>query len=408
MAKPPPPAFAPPPDAATLQTLLRQAITLRRQNDFAGTEKMLRAVLALDPANYDALHMLGMLASEAGNAALAVELIAQAIRIDGSQAAAHYNLGNALRQLQRHVEAIASYDRALALKPDHARAWNNRANALWELKRNEDAVASYDRAVAIDAGFADAWHNRGNALGELQRNDEAIASYRRALAAGGDAVRIEYELAALGAADAPAAAPEKFVAGLFDGYAEKFDSHLVDTLQYRTPQAVMETLQPLLPAAPADILDLGCGTGLCGPLLRPLAKSLAGVDLSQKMLDKAAARGLYDELVCDDITRYLQARTQAFDLVVATDVFVYVGDLQAVFAAAARALRPQGLFAFSVEYADSGDFVLRPSKRYAHSEDYLRRLAAAHGYAVERIEARVIRKDGSTDIDGLLAVLRRG
>ncbi len=401
------PAFPAAPDAAAIQTMLRQAIALRRQNDIAGTQNMLNAVLASDPRNYDALHLLGNLALETGDGGRAVELISKAIQIDGNQSAAHYNLGNALRFLKRHEEAIASYNRAIALRPDYARACNNLANSLQDAGRSKDAITSYDRAVAIEPGFADAWHNRGNVLNELKRSNEAITSYRRALAAGGDAARLEFELAALGAGAMPAAAPPLFVANLFDGYAEKFDQHLVNGLNYQTPQAAVDAVRKLLDGSALDILDLGCGTGLCGPLLRPLAKTLIGVDLSQNMLNKAAERKLYDELVCAEAAQYLQTCKTDFDLVIATDVFVYIGDLNAVFAGARRALGPAGFFVFSVERGEEMDFVLHESKRYAHSEAYLRRLAAAHSLPIEKIENHFLRKDGDTDISGLIAVMRR-
>jgi len=396
-----------PPVATTaLPTMLREAIALRRQNDFAGAANIFRGVLAIDPRNFDALHLFGMLAADAGDATTAVERITAAIRINGTQAAAHYNLGNALRMLGRHEEAIASYERAIALKPDYARAFNNRANSLFDLKRYAEAVEGYGRATAIEPGFADAWHNRGHALNELKRFDEAIESYRQALAAGGDAARLEFELAALGAGTMPATAPENFVARLFDGYADNFDEHLVGKLKYETPAAAVSAVRQVTQAIDLDVLDLGCGTGLCGPLLRPFARSLAGVDLSQKMLDKARERKLYDELVCDDVVRTLENRPAAFDLVIATDVFVYIGDLEAVFAGAARALKAGGLFAFSVERSASKDFVLQQSRRYAHSEAYLQRLATVHGYAIKHLEQRFLRKDDDTDIAGLIVVMR--
>lgn len=395
-----------PPDPAVIQSMLHQAVALRRQNDIAGAERVLRATLAIDLRNYDAMHLLGVLALDSGNGAQAVDMIAAAIRLDSSKAAAHYNLGNALRLLKRHPAAITCYDRALALDPDYARAHNNRANSLFDLKRHGEAVDSYSRAVAIEPGFADAWHNRGHALNELQRYDEAIESYRRALAAGGDKARLDYELAALGAGSTPNIAPEKYVTQLFDRYAEQFDRHLVENLDYRIPVAAVDAVKPLFPSRELDILDLGCGTGLCGPLLQPFARSLTGVDLSEKMLDKARDRGVYARLVCGDIAKYLQTNSGAFDLIIATDVFVYIGELSAVFAGAKRALKSCGLFTFSAERGEGGDYTLQISKRYAHTEAYLRRLAVEHGFSLQSLARHVIRKDGDADIDGWVAVLR--
>jgi predicted TPR repeat methyltransferase len=158
---------------------------------------------------------------------------------------------------------------------------------------------------------------------------------------------------------------------------------------------------------PLDVLDLGCGTGLCGPLLRPLARTLVGVDLSPKMLAKARERGGYDELVCAELAAYLAGQPQRFDVGVAADVFVYIGDLVDVFTGMCTVLRSGGLFGFSVEAGGETDFVLQPTHRFAHSLGYLRRLADAHEFAIASVESRVIRKDRDTDVSGHLVVMRR-
>jgi predicted TPR repeat methyltransferase len=393
-------------DPAALPDLLRQAVALRRQGDLAGTERLLHKVIAVDARNYDALHMLGVLAYEKGEGESAVTLIESALRIDAGQAAAHYNLGNALRLRKRHIEAIASYDRAIALNPGHGGAHNNRANCLFDLRRFNEAVAGFDRALAITPGAHEIWHNRGKALAEINLAAEAIRSFRQALALGGDAARLEYELAALGAAPAPTTAPEGFIANLFDNYAETFDHHLVAELGYSAPQATFNAVKRIAAAGDLDALDLGCGTGLCAPLLAPLSRTLTGVDLSAKMLDKARKRGLYDALFNENAGTFLAQRSAEFDLVIATDLFIYIGDLNEIFAGTARALRAGGLFAFSVEQCNDRDFVLQPSKRYAQSESYLRRLSAGHGFEVLCMEPSFIRKDGDIDIHGLVAVLR--
>jgi predicted TPR repeat methyltransferase len=152
--------------------------------------------------------------------------------------------------------------------------------------------------------------------------------------------------------------------------------------------------------------DLGCGTGLFGPQLRPLARALTGIDLSPNMLKKAEQRRLYDRLICGDIAEFLETQSDAFDLVVAADVFVYIGDLARVFRGVRGALRDAGLFGFSVEATDEGDFILRTTLRYAHSVAYLEKLARDHRFILEKVEARVIRQENEVDVNGYLAVMR--
>ncbi len=178
-------------------------------------------------------------------------------------------------------------------------------------------------------------------------------------------------------------APDDYIRSVFDRSAADFDRHLVGDLEYRTPQKMAQFLAPWLAGREGKlrIEDLGCGTGLSGVVLKPYAARMAGVDLSGQMLARARERNLYDALHEAEIAAYLDAKPAGgCDLAAAMDVFVYVGDLEAVFRAVARALAPGGMFAFSVErLEDDGAFRLARSGRYAHSAAYLRALASAHG-----------------------------
>jgi predicted TPR repeat methyltransferase len=394
----------------------RRAIELHQRGELDAAEALYRQILTLMPGHFDALHLLGVIKGQQNEFAAAVPFFEQALRVNPDSAAAFNNFGNVLQALGRHAQALASYDRSLALRPDNPKGLMHRGNALRKLSRPVDALASYDRALALKPDYAEALIHRADALADLGRHADAVDAYRLALSHGGDAGRIEYSLAALGAAAVPKASPVDYVTGLFDQYAEAFDEHLVETLQYKTPSLLAAALRARLAndtEAAFDVLDLGCGTGLCGPRLRPLARRLVGVDLSPKMLAKARERALYDELVCAELGEYLGGLSQWFHVAVAADVFVYIGDLNGVFAGVASALRPQGLFAFSVEATEDGgdgdcDYRLLTTHRYAHSLDYVGRLAAQYGFGVETVESGVIRKNGDADIRGHLVLLRRG
>ncbi len=386
----------------------RRAIELHQQGELAQAEALYRQILAALPMHFDSLHLLGVIKGQQNEFAAALQLLEQALRINPESASAFNHYGNVLQALGRHSQALASYDRSLALRPDNPKGLLHRGNVLRKLSRPTEALVSYERALLLDADYAEALIHRADALTDLGRHAEAIASYRRALASGGDAQRIRYSLACLGAEAVPKASPVEYVKGLFDQYAEAFDEHLVETLEYKTPTFLVDAMRALCASDAAGLaaLDLGCGTGLCGPLLRPLAQTLVGVDLSPKMLAKARERGGYDELVCAEVAAYLAGEARRFDLAIAADVFVYIGDLSEVFAGVRQALRPGGLFGFSVEGGDASDFILQPTHRFAHSLAYVRRLAAEHGFGVESVESRVIRKNGDTDVSGYLVVLK--
>lgn len=311
--------------------------------------------------------------------------------------------------------ALASADAALASEPDSADALLHRGCALAQLGRAAEALCAFERLNAQVPGHAPAWSHRGNLLRELQRPAEAAAAFRQALRHGAEPGLHHYYLAALGAADAPPAPPappHDYVEALFDGYAADFDAHLVGSLGYRAHIELLARVRRHAGDAVFEsALDLGCGTGLCGPLLRPLVRRLTGLDLSAAMLARARERGVYDRLEQADATAFLARSTESFDLIVAADVLIYIGDPAPLFAAAARCMR-QGLLAFTVE-ACEGDaagpgWQLLPSLRYAHSRPHLLQLARAHGFAVLSVEQAPVRRDQNVAVDGLYLVLQRG
>jgi predicted TPR repeat methyltransferase len=322
-------------------------------------------------------------------------------------AEAWFGRANACFLLNRYGEALAAYEKTLALKPDSAEAWVNYGGILARLKRHDEALAGFDRALTIRPDLAKAWLGRGEALHVVNRPDEAIVAFRQALAKGGDAEVIQYSLASLGADAAPVTAPKQLVTELFDEYADRFDEHLVGTLKYRAPDLLFDAMARFVRSHKLDILDLGCGTGLVGARFHPLARTLTGVDFSSNMLKVAQRRQIYDNLVCGELTDFLRTQAQSFDLVVGTDVFLYIGDLSGVFQGVRGALREGGLFGFSVEISEERDFVLRSNRHYAHSGAYLKKLAQDHGFVFETIETQVIRQHDGSNVVGYLAVLRR-
>lgn len=315
------------------------------------------------------------------------------------------NLGATRLKLGEPAQAVELLEQALAQEPDNAEAWGHCAAALAELGRPGPALAAVDKALQLAPQVGQAWSLRGSLLREMGRTAEAARCYEQAITHGADAQLNRYFLAGLNGGEAPAAPPRHYVEQLFDSYAGGFDQHLVQVLRYRAPQVLMQGLQDRRFEA---ALDLGCGTGLCGPLLRPLARRLEGVDLSANMVRQATALGIYDGVQQADLAEHLATTPQRHDLLLAADVFIYVGALGAVFRGAARVLQPGGLFCFSLEAADDAqDFVLRPSLRYAHSQRYIRMLAEQHGFAADTWARHPVREDQGQPIAGLFAWLSK-
>lgn len=328
-----------------------------------------------------------------------------ALHIKDRYADAWLARGNALHSLRYLPEAVESFDRAIHLRPDWAEAYSAQGASLQRLGEFAAALDSYDQALKHQPDYALAHYHRGNALRSLERREEAIAAYRAALAHGDNPETIAFALASVGEGETPAALPNDYVRSLFDQYADHFDQHLTEVLGYQTPAVLDALLRHVAPSSELTTVDLGCGTGLCAPYLRAYSRKLHGVDLSQQMLDKAGERGQYDELTCGDLLTYLDGRDAAFDLAVAADVFVYIGDLAPVFRAVHAALRPGGRFCFSVEAGDGADYILRPSNRYAHTLEYLQRLAAATGFTILATQALDAREENGAPIAAHALVL---
>lgn len=385
-----------------------KGLALHQQGRLPEAEQHYRRVLRTAPTHFDALHLLGAVCGQTDRFDEALVLLNRALAQRPDSAPALNNLGNTLGSLGRHQDAVQAFERALAVRPDDAKALRNRGTSLRALERPEEALASFNAALALQPAYSEALIGRAECLLTLHRRGQAIEAFQQALALGKDVDQIQYALAALGVGSVPTTAPAGYVEALFDMYAHNFDEHLVKTLGYRTPALLCAELQRAGPPQGGEVIDLGCGTGLCGPLLRPLAGRLTGVDLSGLMLAKARELDLYDELVQGDIAAALQGQPQHFDIAVAADVFVYIGGLDTVFAATAAALRPGGLFAFSVEACEEEvDFLLGPKRRYAHSQAYLQRLAATHGFMMASSTRCAIRKESDAAVDGLLVVMRR-
>jgi predicted TPR repeat methyltransferase len=260
-------------------------------------------------------------------------------------------------------------------------------------------------ALELAPGWAMGWFRLGEMREAAGALGEAAEAWRMALKLDPDdrpGAALKLELA--GAAPTSSAPPVAFIEALFDQYAASFDQSLVEKLGYRVPELLVEAIRAVGERRFETVVDLGCGTGLMGERLRPVADFLEGHDISAAMLKKAEARKIYDRLVKSDL-QSLALPAASADIVVAADVFMYVGAIDGVVARAAAALRPGGLFAFSVEKHDGPeDLVLRPSRRYAHSQAYLQRLLDRSGLTVLWFDVQPIRMDRGEPIAGLVVL----
>lgn len=446
--------FSPPPAPTEVQLndeqALHLAIAWHRQGRWEAAERIYRGLLERQPGNANALHFLGVLLDQRGRTDEALPLIRRSIALDPAVPDWHNNLGNVLLESGQVNEAATAYEEAARLSPDRADIQNNLGVLRREQKRFGESEAAYRRAIACDATFVDAHTNLGNLLHATRRDEAALVSYCEALALKPENVRARqalgmayytlgrfeeatqvyaewlrdepdspearHHLAACSGRDVPGRAPDDYVEKVFDGFASSFDAKLAH-LHYRAPQLIVQLVEELLgePRADCVVLDAGCGTGLCGPLLKPYSKHLIGVDLSAGMLAKAAPREMYDGLAKAELTEFIEGEPAGrYDLIVSADTLCYFGDLAAVTRASARALSKGGWLVFTVEKvaevsedAAAEDFHLNPHGRYSHGASYLRRVLGDAGLTVHNVDAAHLRTEGGKPVEGFLVAAQQ-
>jgi len=419
---------------------------LQTEGRLEAADELYRRILAAAPDYPDAWHFRGVVAFQLGRLDEAETLIRRAVELAPAYSDAHNNLGNVLQHQKRAEEAVTCYERAIALQPDRADAYNNLGNAFQQQKRHDEAVVFYEKAIALRPDMADAHLNLGKALEALDQMQQALTAYRQAVMLRpfhfdsyrrlGAALygwgRIDeaaevyrkwqsldpenplarHLLSACTGEGVPSRASDDTVRNIFEGFADSFDQ-ILEGLQYRAPSLVGQAAADLLgaPGARLDILDAGCGTGLCGEHVKPFARRLVGVDLSLEMLKRAGLRRLYDELIMGELTAFVGAVPAAWDLIVSADTLVYFGDLSSAMAAAQRALRPGGSIVFTLERAEDGEapdgLRINPHGRYSHTEAYVRRVLSTARLEPRQVTHVHLRLELKKPVDGLLVVASR-
>lgn len=422
---------------------LTHAIRRQRAGDLQAAEASYLARLRSRADDPDALHFLGVLRHQQQRSEEAIALITQALEIAPHYVDAWNNLGNVHKQSGHLERAEQAYRRALALDPAHAGAWNNLGVVLAATRRAGKAVDALQEAIRLQPKMVDAYFNLGGAYRSCGTLRHAIGAYCRVLelqpeharahemlgrmlylagehAAAASIFRSWAEvdrdnpvpthmLAACSGENVPPRASDAYVRATFDAFADSFDEMLLQRLDYHAPELLGAALADVLGGGGAhDVLDAGCGTGLCGVLLRPHARVLVGVDLSPRMLAKARTRGVYDELVEAELGAFLGTHRARFDVVASADTFCYFGDLRAVIDATAVALRPGGWLGFTVERSDEGDdYRINPHGRYSHARDYVVRLLEAADFGTIDVTGAVLRREAGLPVNGWVVRARR-
>jgi len=420
---------------------LTQAIKFHQSGNVLDARSFYLKSLKRNSNHLVALKNLAVIEKQLGNFQASERIIKKAISISPRDPELHSNYGNILRALKEFKQAIKEFKTALELAPNFEQARMNLANCYAEDGAYDDAIRQvqefskdskfYNDALIIfgkicsiqgrldDAinVFSIAIENLGNNITLLNMRgsvyvvkkdyENALNDYRKILTIDPTNEEALYNVAALGQGDAVTTAPEGYVKDLFDAYAGTFDAHLVQSLKYKTPQLLYEQFIGFYKGDEGlEILDLGCGTGLAGASFEKFKVILDGVDLSEGMLSECAKKNIYNNLYCGEIVSFMNNSPTIYDLVICADVLVYLGDLADFFKALRRVTSKNGWVSLSVESSNHLSFELKPTKRFGHSAEYIKKLANESKFNIIDLKSTVIRNEAGSEITGYCILLR--
>ena len=352
-------------------------------------------VIQLQPNHADAHYNLGLLRYEAEEYQEAEYHLVKSLELDPNNAMAAEFLGHTELALGQMESAFNAFTKALVLNPNSSVVHHNLAVLQLGFKNKEKALFHFEEALKFDPQNETARHMREALTGNKKENENEDDKKTPQLLK----------------------APRGYVQSLFDQYADYYNAHVKEKLQYKVPGLLRAAVAKVLSGKlkTGRVLDLGCGTGLCGIYFRDLAYELVGVDLSPKMIEKAETLGAYDKLEIAEAEEYLarlEPEVEAFDLIIAADVLVYFGNLEDLFKGVSQKINKNGHFAFTVEALGSDlasdqqgiSFRLNENGRYAHSADYIQNLAQQYGFNILLQESIILRENDGQAVHGFLYV----
>ena len=366
-----------------------------------------KALLELDSINSKArsvpgfYYLKGCLYQDLGEVDRAHKCYLKEVRSNRHLFQAHINRGVLFFEAGKIPEAIACTKLAMLVAPLESLPYFNLGNLMRFVKRLKEAVLYYQKAVAIDSSYLDAWRNLASVYRSIDETDKAVTAYQQILKLDPSCKVTQYLLRAL-EGKSPKGAPKVYVESLFDTYSVNYDSHLIGSLDYSCHRILSEFVLPSDNFI--EILDLGCGTGLCAEAFGekgPAKQKWFGVDISEKMLKLAKEKNRYEELHCLEIGDYLNHENRIFDLIVVGDVLPYFGCLSNLLAGIKARLANKGVLLFSTELYHGGEgYKLNKYGRFQHSEDYVFRLVKSHGLMVEEYKFETIRSNDDIPVVG--------
>ncbi|MDX1838574.1 tetratricopeptide repeat protein [Legionella taurinensis] len=371
-------------------------------NQLDEAEKAFQHVIMHDNTHVQALTNLGVIALKRDRGQLAVDFFTKALTLDNNHLDARNNLAATFMHHDRFENALMHYDVLLKQMPDHIEYLYNSGVAQMALGHLNEAIHQFEHLLSLEPQHFAALNNLAAVFIRLEDKPKAIELLHRALAANPEDAASRHMLNALQGNTATAGTCTSYAANLFNNYALYYDKHMREQLKYTLPLHIESLCREYDLDHFANALDLGCGTGLTGEILRPLTRRLTGVDIAAKMVVIAREKGIYDELIDADIHVFLSGTSQRYDLITAADVLPYFGDLHPLFSAVREHLMPEGYFIFSIEISDAIPWQLQESARFCHHADYIESLCRELALKLIDSQRVIARQQNNTGLPVLL------
>lgn len=353
-------------------------------------QETLEAVVEQDPEHCDALNNLGVIALKKNHGQLAVHYFTQVIALNNNHQEARNNLAATFLAHDRFENALIHYRELLKIDAENIEYLYNAAIALMTLGQIAEAKQFFERILTIQPQHAATYNNLAALAMRSNNKSQALAYLQQAVTLNPLDHTSKHMLQAIEGNSLAATTPS-YAQNLFDNYAFYYDEHLQKKLQYTLPERLLTLINQSNLKPPLDILDLGCGTGLCGEKFKSLSKKICGVDISTKMIEKARQKKLYDRLEVDNIEHFLETDQDKYDLIIAADVFPYFGDLKPLFNKITQRLLPSGLFIFTTEISENQPWQLQPNARFSHHLTYIKKLCASQNWQIHHYEKIIAR-----------------
>lgn len=384
-------------------------LAFTRVNDTPAALGAFQALMALAPKHAAGQFQLGRLLLHQAKYHEAIKAFAAIEQDHPHHFETQSNLATCYLKIGRIKDAKTHYLKALALAPSDLQVLFNLGVIHMQQDLVKDAIQYYLQAAAHHPESFDVHNNLGVAYMIAKDVKAATREFERASELEPRNEAVQHVLNILKNSKDVSVSPQSYIRTLFDSYADHYDSHLMQALQYRVPALFLTEMEALhfAPNHDLDILDLGCGTGLCGEVFKPYAKKLIGVDLSEKMLSLAQQKQIYDELIAADVMDFLSQQKTTYDVIIAGDVVVYFGDLNEFFAGIDRALKTDGIFLFNTEISEKADFVMTVTGRFAHHQRYIVQLAKQHHLQILKQDKVGMRMQEEKPVEGYLYLLRK-